>query len=167
MKIVFFREVNKMLTKKKKIFILVGMVALLVVTGCLNLFLTHKNNENVPTSSYTTTTFLSSYRESKYATRQSMIDLYKSIISTSSNNEEITETNNLIKELAARMEEETNLESMIMASGYEDAVVTNVDGEYTILVKTDNFTTDDMAKILSIVVKETGTIAGNVKIASV
>ena len=29
-----------MLSKKKKLFILFGMVALLVVTGCLNLFLT-------------------------------------------------------------------------------------------------------------------------------
>lgn len=166
MKIVFFREVNKMLTKKKKIFILVGMVALLVVTGCLNLFLT-RTDENVPTANYSSTTFLSSYRESKFATRQSMIDLYKSIIHTSTNQEEITETNALIKELAARMEEETNLESMIMASGYEDAVVTNVNGEYTILVKSDNFTSDDMAKILSIIVMETGASATSVKIASV
>ena len=155
-----------MLTKKKKIFILVGMVALLVVTGCLNLFLS-KPGENVPTANYSSTTFLSSYRESKFATRQSMIDLYKSIIQTSKNEEEITETNALIKELAARMEEETNLESMIMASGYEDAVVTNVNGEYTILVKSDNFTSDDMAKILSIIVMETGASATSVKIASV
>ena len=46
MKILFFREGGKMLTKRKKIFILFGMVALLVITGCLNMALT-KNDEVV------------------------------------------------------------------------------------------------------------------------
>lgn len=166
MKIVYFREVGKMLTRKKKAFILVGMIALLVVTGGLNLFLS-KGNEQVPASSYESASFLTSYRASKLETRQTMMEYYDSIIETSTDAEQITETNALISDLASRMEKETVLEGMIMASGYEDAVVTNSDDSYTVMVKSGNFTLDDAAKILGILVKETGVSATNVKISSV
>ena len=166
MKILYFREVNKMLSKKKKIFILFGMVALLVVTGCLNLFLS-KNDDELQTTNYSSASLLTSYRASKLETRNSMLELYDSIIATSSDNTQITETNALISNLAERMEEETILEGMIMASGYEDAVVTNADDSYTVMVKSDNFTSDDAAKILSILVKETGVSATNVKVSAV
>ena len=166
MKIVYFREVNKMLSKKKKVFILFGMVALLVVTGCLNMYLS-KGDENLQTTNYSSTSLLSSYRASKLETRNSMMELYDSIIETSTDKEQITETNAKISELAGRMETETVLEGMIMASGYEDAVVTNSDGSYTVMVKSDNLTGDDVAKILGILVKETGVSATNVKVLSV
>ena len=90
-----------------------------------------------------------------------------SILKVSTDAEQITETNALISELASRMEKETVLEGMIMASGFEDAVVTNSDDSYTVMVKSDNFTVDDAAKILGILVKETGVSATNVKISSV
>lgn len=165
MKILYFREVNKMLTKKKKIFIMIGMIALLLVTGGLNLFLS--NEEDVPTSSYESTSFLTSYRASKLETRQTMLNYYDSIIESSTDSEQIIETNALISELAGRMEKETILEGMIMASGYEDCVVTNSDGSYTVMVKSDGLNSDDVAKILGILVKETGVSATNVKISSV
>lgn len=155
-----------MLTKKKKMFIIFGMVALLVVTGCLNLVLS-KNAENVPTSSYQSSSFLASYRTSKLETRQTMMSYYSSIIETSTDAEQITETNALISDLAGRMEKETILEGKIMASGYEDCVVTNADGSYTVMVKSDGLNSDDVAKILGILVKETGVKATNVKITSV
>ena len=95
------------------------------------------------------------------------MEYYDSIIETSTDAEQITETNALISDLASRMEKETVLEGMIMASGYEDAVVTNSDDSYTVMVKSGNFTLDDAAKILGILVKETGVSATNVKISSV
>ncbi len=156
-----------MLSKKKKVFILCGMVALLVVTGCLNMFLSKKNADNVPTSNYSSASLLSSYRASKLETRNSMLELYDSIIQTSTDQEQIKETNAKIAELASRMESETVLEGMIMASGYEDVVVTNKDDSYTVMVKTNNLTSDDVAKILGILVKETGVSATNVKVLSV
>ncbi len=156
-----------MLSKKKKVFILCGMVALLVVTGCLNMFLSKKNADNVPTSNYNSASLLSSYRASKLETRNSMLELYDSIIQTSTDQEQIKETNAKISELASRMESETVLEGMIMASGYEDVVVTNKDDSYTVMVKTNNLTSDDVAKILGILVKETGVSATNVKVLSV
>ena len=166
MKVLYFREVNKMLSKKKKIFILFGMVVLLVVTGCLNMFLSSPDEE-LQTTNYSSASLLTSYRASKLETRNSMIELYDSIIATSTDSEQIKQTNALISALADRMEEETVLEGMIMASGYEDVVVTNSDGAYSVMVKSSNFTSDDAAKILSILVKETGVSATQVKISSV
>lgn len=155
-----------MLTKKKKIFIMFGMIALLLVTGGLNLFLSNSNND-VPTSSYTSGSFLSSYRATKLETRQTMMSYYDSILESSTDAEQIIETNALITELASRMEKETVLEGMIMASGYEDCVVTNSDGSYSVMVKSDGLNADDVAKILGIIVKETGASATNVKIGAV
>lgn len=155
-----------MLTKKKKIFILFGMAALLVVTGCLNLFL-NKSADNVATSSYESASFLTSYRASKRETRNTMLSYYDSIIKTSTDPEQITETNALVSSLAAKIERENVLEGMIMASGYEDAVVTDSDGSYTVMVKTNSLTSDDVAKILAILVKETKASATNIKITSV
>lgn len=166
MKFIYFREVNKVLTKKKKIFIMFGMVALLVVTGGLNFYLA-KNGENVTTSTYESASFLTSYRASKFDTRQTMLSYYESIIESSTDAEQITETNALISDLASRMEQETVLEGLITASGFSDCVVTNADGAYTVMVKSDGLTSDDVAKILGILVKQTGVSATNVKISSV
>lgn len=166
MKILFFREVNKVLTKKKKIFIICGMLVLLFVTGGLNLYLNRPDAE-LQTTTSSQVSLLSSYRASKMETRNSMLEMYDSIISTSKDADQILETNAKISDLAGRMESETVLEGMIMASGFEDVVVTNVDDSYTVMVKSNGLTSDDVAKILGILVKETGVSATNVKISSV
>lgn len=166
MKVLFFREVNKVLTKKKKIFIICGMLVLLVVTGGLNLYLNGSNGD-LQTTTSSQISLLSSYRASKLETRNSMLEMYDSIISTSKDTDQIIETNAKISELAGRIEKETVLEGMIMASGFEDVVVTNVDDSYTVMVKSNGLTSDEVAKILGILVKETGVSATNVKISSV
>ncbi len=167
MKIVFFKEGKTMLTKKKKMFILFGMVALLVITGGLNLFLSSQS-ESVTTTTTTSTSLLTTYRTSKYDARQQMLAIYESIIETSTDEEEIAQTKALLSELAGRIEQETVLEGLIMTSGYEDCVVSSSeDGSYSIVVKSNGFTSDDAATILSILVRETGVSATNVKIYSV
>lgn len=166
MKILYFKEDGRVLTKKKKIFIIFGMVVLLMVTGGLNLFL-NKTEVDVQTTTTSQMSLLNSYRASKLETRNSMLEIYDSIIATSTDQEQIIETNALISDLASRMEQETVLEGMIMASGFEDVVVTNADDSYTVMVKSDGLTSDDVAKILGILVKETGVSATNVKISSV
>ena len=155
-----------MLTKKKKIFIMFGMIALLLFTGGLNLFLS-KDNAEIPTSSLEATSLLTSYRANKLETRQTMMSYYDSIIETSTDSNQILETNALISELASKMEQETVLEGLIMASGFEDCVVTNSNGSYSVMVKSDGLNSDDVARILGILVKETGVSATNVKISSV
>ncbi|MBQ8468760.1 MAG: SpoIIIAH-like family protein [Clostridia bacterium] len=156
------------MSKKKKIFVLVAMALLLVVTGYLNIALNKNNNqENLTASTTVTASFLSSYRSSKLATRNSMLEYYDSIIASATTQAQIADANNLKMELAKRMESETILESMVMASGYEDAVVTIADENTTVMVKSDNLTGDDVSKILTILVGETKADPTNVKIMSV
>lgn len=166
MKILFFKEGSKMLTKKKKIFIVAGMIMLLVVTGCLNLFLNRKT-DNIPTTTYESASLLTSYRLSKQEARETMMGNYQTMLASAKSSEQIAEANAMISELSGRIEKETVLEGMIMASGYEDAVVTNADGNYSVMVKSDNFTVDDASKILTILVRETGVEAKNVRISAV
>lgn len=164
MKIFGFKEVN--MSKKKKIFVLVAMVLLLVVTGYLNVSLSN-NDGDIATSSTVTANFLSSYRSNKLATRNSMLDYYDSIIASATTQSQIEEANTLKMTLAKRMESETILESMVMATGYEDAVVTIADENTTVMVKSDGLTSDEVSKILTILVNETKVDATNVKIMSV
>ena len=165
MKIFGFRGGNKM-SKKKKIFVLVSMVLLLVVTGYLNIALS-SNDDELPTTTTVTASFLTTYRSNKLATRNSMLEYYDSIIASATTQSQIEETNNLKIQLAKRMESETILESMVMASGYEDAVVTIADENTTVMVKADSLTGDDVSKILTILVNEAKVNATNVKVMSV
>ena len=155
------------MSKKKKIFVLVAMVLLLVVTGYLNITLSNNSGANVSASTTVTASFLTSYRNNKLATRNSMLEYYDSILATATTQEQIAETNNLKIDLAKRMEKETILESMVMATGYEDAVVTIAEDNTTVMVKSDGLTGDDVSKILTILVNETNADPTNVKVMSV
>ena len=167
MKIFGFKE-NGDMSKKKKIFVLVAMVLLLVVTGYLNIALSKNNSsENVTASTTVTASFLTTYRNNKLATRNSMMEYYDSIISSATTESQVEEANKLKIDLAKRMESETILESMVMASGYEDAVVTIADENTTVMVKADGLNGDDVSKILTILVNETSADPTNVKIMSV
>jgi hypothetical protein len=165
MKIFGFKEVQSM-SKKKKVFILVAMLMLLVVTGYLNITLS-KTDSELPTTTTVSASFLTTYRSNKLATRTSMMEYYDSVIASATTQSQIEEANNLKLDLAKRMETETVLESMVMASGYEDAVVTIADENTSVMVKADGLDSDDVSKILTILVNQTNCEATNVKIMSV
>lgn len=164
MKFFGFKEGDKM-SKKKKIFVLVAMVMLLAVTGYLNIALS--GNSDLPTTTTASASFLTTYRSNKAATRATMLDYYNSIISSATSQSQIEATNDLKATLAKRMESETILESMVIASGYEDAVVTIADENTTVMVKANGLTSDEVSKILTILVNETKVSATNVKVMSV
>ena len=68
--------------------ILFGMVALLVITGGLNMAL-KKSEEDIQTTNFTSTSLLTSYRISKMETRNSMMEMYDSIIASSTDSNQI------------------------------------------------------------------------------
>ena len=166
MKILYFREGVNMLTKKKKIFIILSMVALLVVTGYLNIALSAQSNSAVQ-STTTSANFFTSCRADKLSTRNLQIEYLNSIIESSSDQAQITEANAKKMAISNRIEYETALEGLIMASGFEDVIVTESDNSLSVMVKSNGLTSDEVAKILGILVKETGVSATNVKISSV
>ncbi len=165
MKIIFFKEGKKM-SKKKKIFILVSMVLLLVITGYLNVAL--NGNESELETTTTSANFFTSCRADKLASRNYQIEIYDSIIASSTDATEIANAKAMKAEIAAKMEAEQVLESLIAATGYEDVIVTNSDDNMNVFVKTSTgLTGDEVAKILSILTNEAKVLATNVKIIPV
>ena len=155
-----------MLTKKKKIFIILSMVALLVVTGYLNIALSAQSNSAVQ-STTTSANFFTSCRADKLSTRNLQIEYLNSIIESSSDQAQITEANAKKMAISNRIEYETALEGLIMASGFEDVIVTESDNSLSVMVKSNGLTSDEVAKILAIIVDETKLDATNIKVIPV
>ncbi len=166
MKVIGFKEGNIMLTKGKKIFILMGMVVLLLVTGYLNIAL-NSSSDVETTSTMQNTNFFSTYRADKQATRDMQVSYYQSVVNTSTDNTQIAEANAKIMEISALMNTEILLEGKIMAAGFEDAIVTSADGNYNVMVKSNGLTSSQVAKILAILVDQTKVSATNVKVIPV
>lgn len=167
MKFIYFKEGKKMLTKKKKIFILCGMLVLLGVTGFLNYKL---NTSATKTETVNTTTvsasFFDTYKVERTEARNSELSILNEIID--SETVSASEKSAAIESktaLASKIEKELILEGLIKAKGYDDAVVTIGSSFYNVIVKNANeLTSDEVAQILSVVTSETGCKATNVKI---
>lgn len=153
-----------MLTRKKKIFILAGMVVLLVVTGYVNVLL---NNAAVPGDGGTVQAgnFFSTYRADRKTTRDQSVLYLEGIVASEASSAEAKEAANMqIIELTRISTLENALETLIMAKGFEDCIVTASTANINVIIKKAEITETEMAQILSIVVNEAGVIAKNVKI---
>ena len=126
-----------MLGKKSKIFVLVGMIALLVLTGVLNIYL-NKSAEKANAGT-----------------------------DESSSAEAIEKAENDKLALTAAMDTELVLEGLIKAVGFDDAVVTSTTENINIIIKSPSLTSEQVAKVLEIVTSETGKSAASVRIIPV
>jgi len=171
MKIVYFKEGNIGMTKKKKIIVLVTMCLLLVVTGYLNYALVKTDTIEDASSNQAVSygNFFDTYRADRQSTRNQEIDYLNAIIESSESLESHKEAATTQKmNLVARMETELVLEGLIRAKGYDDVIVTSSADNYNVLVKcADNLTSDEVAQILGIITQQTSANATNVKIIPV
>lgn len=154
---------------KKKIIILVSLVALLVATGCLNYFLTTKNAKSTSVNSTVADTavptFFATYRTDREQTRAQEM-LYLEDILTASNVDEQTMAEAQAKKLSlvGAMETELSLEGLIKSKGFDDCVVTISSGNVNVVVKDEELSLDEASQILNIITSETDYKAGNVVI---
>ena len=147
----------KTLSKKKKIIILSAMVALLLVTGFVNVALNSSLTSKVTETNASTTTanFYTNYRTEREATRTQEIQFYDSIITsaTSSNSaKEEAEANKLA--LITQMEKELVTEGIIRGKGFEDAIVTSSSSNVNVFVKSPELTSVEVAQITSVVTEQ-------------
>ena len=157
-----------MLSKKKKVFIVLGMAILLVITGYLNVVLNKTASNNATNTETASADFFATYREDRTYTRNLELEYLDAIItSTSSSSDYIATATNKKLALVAQMDKELILEGLIAASGFNDAIVTASGDNLNVMVKTDGLTSADAAKILSIIADETSTPATNIKIIPV
>ena len=74
---------------------------------------------------------------------------------------------NKVKQLADRMEKESNIETLLKAKGFEKAVAVIGDNNVSVIVKSDGLTTAQTLQIQDIITAETSVPLGNIKIVSV
>lgn len=158
-----------MLSKKKKVFILAGMVALLVVTGCLNIFLNNRSTKATATDGNVTYgNFFSTYRTDRQATRDQTILYLDAIINNEASSAEAVQGAEAQKlALTQNMDMELVLEGLIKALGFEDAVVTASTESVNIIIKSAELTEAEVAQVLDIIVTETDKTANDVRIIPV
>lgn len=156
----------KIKPRTKKIIVLSVMVALLVATGVLNWALNDRLTASDPIDANAVTeTFFSAYRSEREATRESEFLYLDAIISSETSSEAAkTAAEEQKLGLVERMEKEMQLESLVKAKGFEDAIVTMSDSGINVVVGTAELTAEQAAQIYDIVRSETDLTAGDVKI---
>lgn len=156
-----------MLKKRTKIFILVGMILLLGVTGYLNIAL----NNNVQTGgqgSVSAANYFATYREDRQSTRDQELLYYDAIIANESSSAEAKSAAEAKKlDIVKQMESELVLEGLIKAKGFEDVIVTNSATKINIIVKSSNLQSAQVAQIVSIVKEQTQKSLDNIVILPV
>lgn len=156
-----------MTSKKKKIIILTGMVALLVLTGVLNIVLnlTADGEALEVSGSDVYTDFFTSYRDYRDESREQTLLYYDEMIASETASAEAkAEAENAKLQLVEDMETELTLEGLIKALGFEDAIVTSTTENVNVIVKCAELTGTQAAQIKEIVVTETGLPALNLRI---
>ena len=148
----------KTLSKKKKIIIISVMVALLLITGYVNVALNSTVSDGMSTTTGTSSeSFYVSYRTEREATRTQEIQFYDSIIASTSSSEEAkqeAEENKLA--LIAQMEKELVTEGIIRGKGFADAIVTSSSSNVNVFVKSVELSRDEVAQITSVVREQLG-----------
>ena len=148
----------KTLSKKKKIIILSVMIALLLVTGYVNVALNSTISSGISTeTSATTANFYSNYRTEREATRTQEIQFYDSIIASatsSSDAKQEAEDNKLA--LINQMEKELVTEGIIRGKGFSDAIVTTSSSNVNVFVQCAELTSNEVAQITTVVTEQLG-----------
>ncbi|MCI8434873.1 MAG: SpoIIIAH-like family protein [Clostridia bacterium] len=158
-----------MLSKKKKIFVLIGMVALLGAAACLNIFL-NRNTDKQPAdgSNVTYGSFFETYRADRQSTRDQTMLYYDAIIANEASSAEAIANAEAAKlALAKNMEVELVIEGLIKSLGFEDVVVTNTTENINVIVKSDELTKAEATQILEIITTETDKTALDVRLIPV
>ena len=149
----------KTMSKKKKIVILSVMVALLLVTGFVNVALNSTlSNKSLPTNAGSTTAnFYTNYRTEREATRTQEIQFYDSIIASASASATAkSEAESNKNALIAQMEKELVTEGIIRGKGFADAIVTSSSANVNVFVKSAELSKSEVAQITSIVTQQLG-----------
>lgn len=158
-----------MLSKKKKFFIIAGFVVLLAVTGILNLVINNNVVKNVNAGlEATSANFFTTYRADRKDTRDQELLYLDAIIASSSSSagaKSAAETKR--EELIELMETELNLEGLIKAKGFNDAIVSASSSNINVIVKSSQLTEDEVAQIVDIIETQTNYNFENIKIIPV
>lgn len=144
-----------MLTKKKKVIVLVSMLVLLVVTGFLNIMF-NSSTEDVSTQldnlNYSSASFFATCRTDRNNTRNESLEYYKEILNSDASSQEAKqEAQAQINALAESMTFEVNMEGLIKAKGFSEALVNYSSTYINVIIQSSELTELEVAKIVEII----------------
>lgn len=168
--------------KKNKRFIIVLVLALVLLAGAvwLNLKLNAEKESQLNGSSETDkpsdgsqetmvniyNDFFNTFRAERSEIRAQEIDYLRSIInSENTDSEAMRDAQTRLYELVGKMEKEFSIESQIRGKGFLDAAATYQGNSVTVVIDGDTLTDEEVAKILDIVMTETGLPASQIRIS--
>jgi hypothetical protein len=134
------RGFNMKFTKRKKIFILVGMFSLLAVTGFLNFTL---NRDSSPTGGgggqQTTQSFFTTFHAQRADERAASIAILTSMSAADSGYSAEIRANaaGQLMTLLAAIQYENTTEGLIKAQDFDDVIVMKTNGNINVVVKSD------------------------------
>lgn len=109
--------------------------------------------------------YFADYKTNRESVRNKEVSYLDSIISDeTSDAETVKDAQDQKIEIVQQMENELTIEGLLMASGFEDAIVTVQTGSVNVVLKAKEITKEDAAKVLEIVRQETGEPAQNIKV---
>ena len=148
---------KKTLSKRKKIIILSVMVALLLVTGYVNVALNSSLSTKATQTSTTSASFYATYRTEREATRAQEMQFYDSILTSASSSETAKKEAEANKQqLIDMMEKELVTEGIIRGKGFNDAIVSSSSSNVNVFVQTAELTQAEVAQIASVVTRQLG-----------
>jgi hypothetical protein len=155
--------------KGSRILVIVGMVALLIVTGYLNVFLNGNfNKTDTKAQAEASADFFATYRTDREAVREQTVMYLNSIINNEvSSDEAIAKAQSDLIKLTSDLGTELKLEASIKSAGFEDVAVSSGGENVNIILKAKDLGDEDVAKVLQIVTSTTGADATNVIIIPV
>ncbi len=163
-----------MVVLKRKQILLVGIAALVAVAGYLNF--SYGESETAGTETLGEVKLVSSDNgaesdffsdarlEREIGRSQSVASLQNIARDASTSAEGRAAAEAEMVELTRLSETESNIETMICAKGFEDAVIYISDGNVTAIVKAEKLESADVAKIVDVITTQTGIPAANIKI---
>lgn len=109
--------------------------------------------------------FFSSTQVSRARARDEALEVLQAVVD-SAKTDEATKTQALadISQIAKDMEAESNIETLVVAKGFEQCVAVISSGTVNVVVKADKLTQSDIAIINEIVYDQSGITPANVKI---
>lgn len=157
------------MSKKKKIIVLASMVALLVLTGCLNYFLNRPSTDSVNAEgNLTYSDYFTASRSDRTAAREETVAYYNTIIESEATSAEAKASAEAeLAALVAAADTEQRLETLIKSIGFEDCIVTVGKENINVIVKSDALTDQEAAQLLDMVCSETGKTIEYVRVKSI
>lgn len=154
----------------KRFYVIGSLVLLLGLTIWLNVAFNNNDDTQINAGGDDTTTqtsgnFFVDFRSNRQKTRDKELEDLDTIINNASTDAAtLSDAQQMKLQISSNMEKELIIEGLLVARGFEDAVVTINNGSINVIVKQDTITTEQAAQIYDTVVSETSAKAADIKI---